>query len=340
MTQYLSTSFPAHRPRRLRKHDFSRRLVAENSLTTSDLIYPVFIIEGENQRVRVPSMPGVERLTLDQLLIEAELLVKYGVPAIALFPVVGDAKKSLMAEEAYNPDGLAQRAVRALKQAFGEKLGVITDVALDPFTTHGQDGIIDEDGYVVNDITTEILVKQALSHAQAGADVVAPSDMMDGRIGAIRQVLEAHGFINTQIMAYSAKYASNYYGPFRDAVGSAGNLKGGNKKTYQLDPANGNEGLHEVALDIQEGADMVMVKPGMPYLDLVYRVKKTFGVPTFAYQVSGEYAMHMAAIQNGWLKEKECIMESLLCFKRAGADGILTYFAKQVAEWLYQEKYK
>ncbi|MDP0332246.1 porphobilinogen synthase [Glaesserella parasuis] len=340
MTQYLSTSFPAHRPRRLRKHDFSRRLVAENSLTTSDLIYPVFIIEGENQRVKVPSMPGVERLTLDQLLIEAELLVKYGVPAIALFPVVGDAKKSLMAEEAYNPDGLAQRAVRALKQAFGEKLGVITDVALDPFTTHGQDGIIDEDGYVVNDITTEILVKQALSHAQAGADIVAPSDMMDGRIGAIRQTLEAHGFINTQIMAYSAKYASNYYGPFRDAVGSAGNLKGGNKKTYQLDPANGNEGLHEVALDIQEGADMVMVKPGMPYLDLVYRVKETFGVPTFAYQVSGEYAMHMAAIQNGWLKEKECIMESLLCFKRAGADGILTYFAKQVAEWLYQEKYK
>ncbi|MDG6827970.1 porphobilinogen synthase [Glaesserella parasuis] len=340
MTQYLSTSFPAHRPRRLRKHDFSRRLVAENTLTASDLIYPVFIIEGENQRVKVPSMPGVERLTLDQLLIEAELLVKYGVPAIALFPVVGDAKKSLMAEEAYNPDGLAQRAVRALKQAFGEKLGVITDVALDPFTTHGQDGIIDEDGYVVNDITTEILVKQALSHAQAGADIVAPSDMMDGRIGAIRQALEAHGFINTQIMAYSAKYASNYYGPFRDAVGSAGNLKGGNKKTYQLDPANGNEGLHEVALDIQEGADMVMVKPGMPYLDLVYRVKETFGVPTFAYQVSGEYAMHMAAIQNGWLKEKECIMESLLCFKRAGADGILTYFAKQVAEWLYQEKYK
>ncbi|MWQ49742.1 porphobilinogen synthase [Glaesserella parasuis] len=340
MTQYLSTSFPAHRPRRLRKHDFSRRLVAENTLTASDLIYPVFIIEGENQRVRVPSMPGVERLTLDQLLIEAELLVKYGVPAIALFPVVGDAKKSLMAEEAYNPDGLAQRAVRALKQAFGEKLGVITDVALDPFTTHGQDGIIDEDGYVVNDITTEILVKQALSHAQAGADIVAPSDMMDGRIGAIRQALEAHGFINTQIMAYSAKYASNYYGPFRDAVGSAGNLKGGNKKTYQLDPANGNEGLHEVALDIQEGADMVMVKPGMPYLDLVYRVKETFGVPTFAYQVSGEYAMHMSAIQNGWLKEKECIMESLLCFKRAGADGILTYFAKQVAEWLYQEKYK
>lgn len=337
MTQFLSSSFPTRRLRRLRKHDFSRRLVAENVLTANDLIYPVFVIEGENQRVKVPSMPGVERLTIDQLLIEAALLVKYGVPAVALFPVVEGDKKSLMAEEAYNPNGLAQRAVKALKQAFGEKLGVITDVALDPFTTHGQDGIIDDEGYVLNDITTDVLIKQALSHAQAGADVVAPSDMMDGRIGAIRQALEQNGFINTQIMAYSAKYASNYYGPFRDAVGSAGNLKGGNKKTYQLDPANANEGLHEVALDIQEGADMVMVKPGMPYLDLVYRVKDTFGVPTFAYQVSGEYAMHMAAIQNGWLKEKECIMESLLCFKRAGADGILTYFTKQVAEWLYQD---
>lgn len=337
MTQFLSSSFPTRRLRRLRKHEFSRRLVAENVLTANDLIYPVFVIEGENQRVKVPSMPGVERLTIDQLLIEAALLVKYGVPAVALFPVVEGDKKSLMAEEAYNPNGLAQRAVKALKQAFGEKLGVITDVALDPFTTHGQDGIIDDEGYVLNDITTDVLIKQALSHAQAGADVVAPSDMMDGRIGAIRQALEENGFINTQIMAYSAKYASNYYGPFRDAVGSAGNLKGGNKKTYQLDPANANEGLHEVALDIQEGADMVMVKPGMPYLDLVYRVKDTFGVPTFAYQVSGEYAMHMAAIQNGWLKEKECIMESLLCFKRAGADGILTYFAKQVAEWLYQD---
>lgn len=337
MPQFLSSSFPTRRLRRLRKHDFSRRLVAENVLTANDLIYPIFVIEGENQRVKVPSMPGVERLTIDQLLIEAALLVKYGVPAVALFPVVEGDKKSLMAEEAYNPNGLAQRAVKALKQAFGEKLGVITDVALDPFTTHGQDGIIDDEGYVLNDITTDVLIKQALSHAQAGADVVAPSDMMDGRIGAIRQSLEQNGFINTQIMAYSAKYASNYYGPFRDAVGSAGNLKGGNKKTYQLDPANANEGLHEVALDIQEGADMVMVKPGMPYLDLVYRVKDTFGVPTFAYQVSGEYAMHMAAIQNGWLKEKECIMESLLCFKRAGADGILTYFAKQVAEWLYQD---
>ena len=325
--------------RRLRKHDFSRRLVAENQLTANDLIYPVFVIEGENHREAVPSMPGVERLTIDQLLIEAGLLVKYGVPMIALFPVVGEAKKSLMAEEAYNPEGLAQRAVRALKAVYPE-LGVMTDVALDPFTTHGQDGIIDEESYVLNDITTEILVKQALSHAEAGADVVAPSDMMDGRIGAIREALEANGFINTQIMAYSAKYASNYYGPFRDAVGSAGNLKGGNKFTYQVDPANANEGLHEVAMDIQEGADMVMVKPGMPYLDMVWRVKETFGVPTFAYQVSGEYAMHMAAIQNGWLKERECIIEGLLCFKRAGADGVLTYFAKQVAEWLYHDNHK
>lgn len=339
MTQYLNTVFPQRRMRRLRKHDFSRRLVAENQLTANDLIYPVFVIEGENHREAVPSMPGVERLTIDQLLIEAGLLVKYGVPMIALFPVVGEAKKSLMAEEAYNPEGLAQRAVRALKAAYPE-LGVMTDVALDPFTTHGQDGIIDEESYVLNDITTEILVKQALSHAEAGADVVAPSDMMDGRIGAIREALEANGFINTQIMAYSAKYASNYYGPFRDAVGSAGNLKGGNKFTYQVDPANANEGLHEVAMDIQEGADMVMVKPGMPYLDMVWRVKETFGVPTFAYQVSGEYAMHMAAIQNGWLKERECIMEGLLCFKRAGADGILTYFAKQVAEWLYHDNHK
>ena len=339
MTQYLNTSFPQRRMRRLRKHDFSRRLVAESQLTANDLIYPVFVIEGENHRETVPSMPGVERLTIDQLLIEAGLLVKYGVPMIALFPVVGEAKKSLMAEEAYNPEGLAQRAVRALKAAYPE-LGVMTDVALDPFTTHGQDGIIDEEGYVLNDITTEILVKQALSHAEAGADVVAPSDMMDGRIGAIREALEANGFINTQIMAYSAKYASNYYGPFRDAVGSSGNLKGGNKFTYQVDPANANEGLHEVAMDIQEGADMVMVKPGMPYLDMVWRVKETFGVPTFAYQVSGEYAMHMAAIQNGWLKERECIMEGLLCFKRAGADGILTYFAKQVAEWLYHDSCK
>ena len=337
--QIIQSQFPVRRMRRLRKHDFSRRLVAENQLTVNDLIYPVFVIEGENQHVPVPSMPGVERLTIDQLLVEAGLLVKYGVPLIALFPVVGDERKSLMAEEAYNPEGLAQRAVRALKAAYPE-LGVMTDVALDPFTTHGQDGIIDDDGYVLNDITTEVLVKQALSHAEAGADIVAPSDMMDGRIGAIREALEAENFINTQIMAYSAKYASNYYGPFRDAVGSAGNLKGGNKYTYQVDPANANEGLYEVAMDIEEGADMVMVKPGMPYLDMVWRVKETFGVPTFAYQVSGEYAMHMAAIQNGWLKERECIIEGLLCFKRAGADGILTYFAKQVAEWLYHDNHK
>lgn len=336
MTQYF-TGYPARRLRRMRKNDFSRRLMAENKLTADDLIYPVFIMEGENQREPVPSMPKVERLTLDQLLIEAAELVKYGVPVIALFPVIEQGKKSLMAEEAYNPNGLVQRAVRALKSAFPE-LGVLTDVALDPYTVHGQDGIIDETGYVLNEITSDILVQQALSHAEAGADIVAPSDMMDGRIGKIRTALEQNGFINTLIMAYAAKYASNYYGPFRDAVGSAGNLKGGNKKTYQVDPANGNEGLQEVALDIQEGADMVMVKPGMPYLDMVWRVKQEFGVPTFAYQVSGEYAMHQAAIQNGWLKEKESIMEGLLCFKRAGADGILTYYAKQVAMWLWQEQ--
>ncbi|MGL5608203.1 MAG: porphobilinogen synthase, partial [Aeromonas veronii] len=270
------------------------------------------------------------------LLEEAAELVELGVPAIALFPVTPLESKSLMAEEAYNPNGLAQRTVRALKARFPE-LGVITDVALDPFTTHGQDGIIDDEGYVLNDITTEILIKQALSHAEAGVDIVAPSDMMDGRIGAIRAALEENGFINTQIMAYSAKYASCYYGPFRDAVGSAGNLGKSNKATYQMDPANSNEALHEVALDIQEGADSVMVKPGMPYLDVVRQVKDQFGVPTFAYQVSGEYAMHMAAIQNGWLKEKETIMESLLCFKRAGADGILTYFAKRVAQWLKED---
>ncbi|KGQ39400.1 delta-aminolevulinic acid dehydratase [Gallibacterium anatis] len=337
MTQQIFSQFPERRMRRMRKQDFSRRLMAENKLSVDDLIYPVFVIEGENQREAVPSMPGVERLTIDQLLIEAGELVKYGVPMIALFPVVPQEKKSLMAEEAYNPHGLVQRAVRALKQAYPE-LGVMTDVALDPFTTHGQDGIIDESGYVLNDITTEVLVKQALSHAEAGADVVAPSDMMDGRIGAIRQQFEQQGFINTLIMAYSAKYASCFYGPFRDAIGSSSNIKGGNKFTYQLDPANSDEALQEVGLDIQEGADMVMVKPGMPYLDVVWRVKQHFGVPTFAYQVSGEYAMQMAAIQNGWLKEKESILEGLLCFKRAGADGILTYFAKQVAIWLAEEK--
>lgn len=337
MTQQIFSQFPERRMRRMRKQDFSRRLMAENKLSVDDLIYPVFVIEGENQREAVPSMPGVERLTIDQLLIEAAELVKYGVPMVALFPVVPQEKKSLMAEEAYNPDGLVQRTVRALKQAYPE-LGVMTDVALDPFTTHGQDGIIDQNGYVLNDITTEVLVKQALSHAEVGADVVAPSDMMDGRIGAIRQQFEQQGFINTLIMAYSAKYASCFYGPFRDAIGSSSNIKGGNKFTYQLDPANSDEALQEVGLDIQEGADMVMVKPGMPYLDVLWRVKQHFGVPTFAYQVSGEYAMQMAAIQNGWLKEKESILEGLLCFKRAGTDGILTYFAKQVAIWLAEEK--
>lgn len=333
----ISQHFPARRLRRLRKHDFSRRLVAENQLSVDDLIYPMFVIEGENQRETITSMPGIERLSIDLLVAEAQQLVALGIPAIALFPVTPTQIKTEMAEEAYNPEGLAQRAVRAVKEAC-PALGVITDVALDPFTTHGQDGIIDNSGYVLNDITTEILVKQALSHAQAGADIVAPSDMMDGRIGAIRQALENAGYINTQIMAYSAKYASNYYGPFRDAVGSAGNLKGGNKSTYQMDPANSDEAIHEVALDIQEGADMVMVKPGMPYLDIVRRVKTELQVPTFAYQVSGEYAMHKAAIDNGWLKERECVLESLLCFKRAGANGILTYFAKQVAIWLKESK--
>jgi len=333
----ISQHFPARRLRRLRKHDFSRRLVAENQLSVNDLIYPIFVLDGENRREKIKSMPGIERLSIDLLVAEGKQLVALGIPAIALFPVTPDNIKTEMAEEAYNAEGLAQRAVRAVKEACPE-LGVITDVALDPFTTHGQDGIIDKNGYVLNDITTEVLVKQALSHAQAGADIVAPSDMMDGRIGAIRQALENAGFINTQIMAYSAKYASNYYGPFRDAVGSAGNLKGGDKSTYQMDPANSDEAIHEVALDIQEGADMVMVKPGMPYLDIVRRVKTELQVPTFAYQVSGEYAMHKAAIDNGWLKERETVLESLLCFKRAGANGVLTYFAKQVAIWLQEEK--
>lgn len=328
--------FPYSRMRRMRKDPFSRKLMQENVLTTADLIYPVFVLEGKSRCEKIDSMPGIERLSIDLLIEEAKELAALGVPAIAIFPVTPADKKSLEAEEAYNPEGLAQRAVKALKQAVPE-MGVITDVALDPFTVHGQDGIIDEDGYVLNDITTGILVKQALSHAEAGADVVAPSDMMDGRIGAIREALEDAGFINTRIMAYSAKYASSYYGPFRDAVGSAGNLKGADKKTYQMDPANSDEALREVALDLQEGADMVMVKPGMPYLDVVRRVKDEFGVPTFAYQVSGEYAMHMAAIENGWLAEKPIVMESLLAFKRAGADGILTYFAKKAAIWLNEK---
>ncbi|WP_299019878.1 porphobilinogen synthase [uncultured Photobacterium sp.] len=336
MSVSIQGAFPARRMRRMRKHDFSRRLMAENQISVNDLIYPMFILMGKNRRETVDSMPGIERLSLDLMLKEAEYLAKLGVPAIALFPVISQDFKSTCAAEAYNPEGLVQRAVRLLKEHVPQ-MGVITDVALDPFTIHGQDGIIDETGYVMNDVTTEVLIKQALSHAEAGADVVAPSDMMDGRIGAIREALEEAGHIHTQIMAYSAKYASNYYGPFRDAVGSSGNLKGGDKKTYQMDPANSDEALHEVAMDVNEGADMVMVKPGMPYLDVVRRVKSELQVPTFAYQVSGEYAMHMAAIQNGWLKERETVMESLLCFKRAGADGVLTYFAKTVAEWLAEE---
>ena len=326
-------AFPYTRMRRMRKSEFSRRLMQENTLSTNDLIYPMFVLEGKNRKEQVASMPGVERMSIDLLLEEAKELVELGIPAIAIFPVTPQENKSELAEEAYNPEGLAQRTVRALKENFPE-LGVITDVALDPFTIHGQDGIIDESGYVMNDVTTEILVKQALSHAEAGADVVAPSDMMDGRIGEIRDALEASGHHNTSILAYSAKYASSYYGPFRDAVGSAGNLKGADKKNYQMDPANADEALREIAQDLDEGADMVMVKPGMPYLDIVKAVKDTYKVPTFAYQVSGEYAMHMAAIENGWLAKEAIIMESLLAFKRAGADGILTYFAKEAAQYL------
>lgn len=327
------SAFPMTRMRRMRVDDFSRRLMRENHLSVDDLIYPMFILEGNNQREAVASMPGVERVSIDLLLKEAEELAKLGVPAIALFPVTPIEKKSLDAKEAYNPEGLAQRAVRALKQNVPE-IGVITDVALDPFTTHGQDGLIDDKGYVLNDETVEVLIKQAVSHAEAGADIVAPSDMMDGRIGAIRENLEDDNHRNVRILAYSAKYASSFYGPFRDAVGSAANLGAGNKYTYQMDPANTDEALHEVALDIQEGADMVMIKPGMPYLDIVRRVKETFGVPTYVYQVSGEYAMLKAASQNGWLDEKAVVMESLLSMKRAGANGILTYYAKTVAQWL------
>ncbi|GAA6182934.1 MULTISPECIES: porphobilinogen synthase [Alteromonadaceae] len=325
--------FPANRMRRMRKHSFTREMMAENTLTAKDLIYPMFVVEGTQQRVAVPSMPGVERLSIDLLVEEAKELVDLGIPAIAIFPVTPLDIKSDCASEAFNPEGLAQRAVRAIKQNVAD-IAVITDVALDPFTSHGQDGLIDESGYVLNDETCEVLMKQALSHAEAGADIVAPSDMMDGRIGMIRQALEQHGYINTCIMAYSAKYASNYYGPFRDAVGSAGNIKGGNKHSYQMDPANSDEALHEIALDLKEGADMVMVKPGMPYLDIVRRCKDTFQVPTFVYQVSGEYAMHKAAFENGWLNEEAVIMESLVAFKRAGANGILTYFAKQAAQIL------
>lgn len=325
--------FPRTRLRRMRFDAFSRRLMRENTLTTDNLIYPMFVIEGRNSREPVASMPGVERVSIDELVREAEELAKLNIPALALFPVTPKEAKSLGAEEAWNPEGLAQRAVRAVKKAVPE-LGVITDVALDPFTTHGQDGIIDSTGYVLNDITVAALVKQALSHAAAGADIVAPSDMMDGRIGAIREALELEEHTNTRILAYSAKYASSFYGPFRDAVGSAGNLGKGNKYSYQMDPANSDEALREVALDLQEGADMVMIKPGLPYLDIVRRVKETFGAPTFVYQVSGEYAMLTAAIRNGWLDERGAIMESLLSIRRAGADGVLTYFAKQAAAWI------
>ncbi|WP_428606325.1 porphobilinogen synthase [Sedimenticola sp.] len=329
----LSARYPASRPRRMRRDEFSRRLMRENGLTPADFIYPVFVLEGSGEREAVASMPGVERMSIDLLVKEARQAAALGIPAMALFPVTPQSAKSLDAREAYNPDGLAQRAVRALKDAVPD-LGVITDVALDPFTTHGQDGLLDKTGYVMNDETVEVLVRQAISHAAAGADVVAPSDMMDGRIGEVRTALESAGHIHTRILAYSAKYASSFYGPFRDAVGSAANLGGGNKYTYQMDPANSDEALREVELDLNEGADMVMVKPGMPYLDIVRRVKESFGVPTFAYQVSGEYAMLKAASLNGWLDERAVVLEALLCFKRAGADGILTYFAKTAAEWL------
>ncbi|MEJ2059868.1 MAG: porphobilinogen synthase [Gammaproteobacteria bacterium] len=327
--------FPMTRMRRMRRDDFSRRMMRETVLSADDLIYPVFVLDGENRREPVSSMPGVERLSIDLLLREAETCVELGIPALALFPVTPSDRKSEDAREAYNPEGLAQQTVRALKQHL-PALGVITDVALDPFTTHGQDGLIDEQGYVLNDETVEVLVQQALSHAEAGADVVAPSDMMDGRIGEIRSVLEERGHIHTRILAYSAKYASSFYGPFRDAVGSAANLGKGGKHTYQMDPANSDEALREVALDLDEGADMVMVKPGMPYLDIVQRVKSTYQVPTFVYHVSGEYAMLKAAAQNGWLDERACVLEALTGMKRAGADGILTYYAMAAARWLQE----
>ena len=329
----FSRKYPASRMRRMRRDEFSRRLMRETRLSTDDLIFPVFIVEGKNQRQAIESMPGIFRLSIDELLVEAAELVELDIPAVTLFPSLGDSAKSLDGKEAYNSDGLVQRAIRALKESFPQ-LGVITDVALDPYTTHGQDGIIDAGGYVLNDETVEVLKQQALSHSVAGADIVAPSDMMDGRVAAIRSILEENEQIYTRILAYSAKYASSYYGPFRDAVGSSGNLGGGNKYSYQMDIANSDEALQEVALDLAEGADMVMVKPGMPYLDIVSRVKREFGAPTFVYQVSGEYSMHMAAAQNGWLDEEAVAMESLIAIKRAGADAILTYFAKTAARLL------
>ena len=329
----ISGKFPATRPRRMRKDDFSRRLMREHVVTADDLIYPVFVLDGERRTEAVASMPGVQRQSIDVLLETAAVCVALGIPALAVFPVVDQSLKSLDAAEAWHPNGLVPRTIKALKSRFPE-LGVITDVALDPYTTHGQDGIIDDTGHVLNDETTVALVKQALCHAAAGADVVAPSDMMDGRVGAIRNALEQAGHIHTRILAYSAKYASAFYGPFRDAVGSSGNLGKGNKYNYQMDPANSDEALKEVALDLEEGADMVMVKPGMPYLDIVRRVKAQFGVPTYAYHVSGEYAMLKAAAQNGWLDERACVLETMLGFKRAGADGVLTYYAMDIARWL------
>lgn len=332
---YFSREFPVTRMRRMRRDDFSRRLMRETRLTTDDLIFPIFIVDGENQRQPIESMPGMFRLSIDQLVAEAKQLVELDIPALALFPAPTDSVKTEDGREAFNSNGLVQNAVRALKASQPE-LGIITDVALDPYTTHGQDGIIDDSGYVLNDETVEVLAKQALSHAEAGADIVAPSDMMDGRIGAIRLLLEEHGYIHTRILAYSAKYASSYYAPFRDAVGSSGSLGGGNKYSYQMDVANSDEALQEVALDLAEGADIVMVKPALPYLDIVSRVKNEFRVPTFVYQVSGEYSMHMAAAQNGWLEEDAIAMESLIAIKRAGADAILTYFAKKAAHLLQQ----
>lgn len=329
--------FPTTRMRRMRYQEFSRRLMRENRLTTDDLIYPLFVIEGRNRQENIASMPCVHRLSIDLLLQEAAELSRLGIPAIALFPVVDGSRKSLDAEEAYNPDGLVQRAVRALKAEFPD-LGIITDVALDPYTAHGQDGLIDAQGYVLNDETVAVLCRQALSHADAGADIVAPSDMMDGRIAAIRCELDDHRHINTRILAYAAKYASGFYGPFRDAVGSAASLGGAGKHSYQMDPANSDEALREIALDLQEGADMIMIKPGMPYLDIIRRAKQRFGAPTFAYQVSGEYAMLKAAALNGWLDERQAVMEALLAFKRAGCDAILSYYAKRAAEWLREER--
>lgn len=333
MSNKFTSQFPAIRMRRMRRDAFSRNLMRENTVTSSDLIYPVFLIDGPSRIEKVISMPGVERMTLDHLLEVAKDCVELGIPVMALFPSIDQSLKTEDGIEATNPDGLIPRAIRALKASCPD-LGILTDIALDPYTSHGQDGLINEDGYVLNDETTAVLVKQALTHAEAGADIVAPSDMMDGRIGAIREALELNGFIYTRIMAYSAKYASAFYGPFRDAVGSSGNLGKSNKANYQMDPANSNEALREVALDLAEGADMVMVKPGMPYLDIVRRVKDEFGVPTFAYQVSGEYAMIKAASQNGWIDHDKTMMEAMMAFKRAGADGILTYFALDVAVWL------